>query len=75
MATTSKKVSAKSASSRQRVVGTSTNLDLQEALRDATDQLRPGPHTDIVECTIEKLEVSRGGIADVRTLSVTLVSK
>lgn len=78
MATKSQKASitTKSASRRQRVVGTSTNLNLQEALKAATDQLgAPGPHSDIVVCTVEKFEVSRGGIADVRTLSVTLVSK
>jgi hypothetical protein len=76
MKSVKKGLKTKVAKRRQKVVGTSTKLNFDEALKDATDQLKPpGPGTDIVFCTVEKMEVSRGGIADVRTLSITLVSK
>jgi hypothetical protein len=62
--------------SKQRFTGSSTNLKLEEALNEAIDKIpSPGQGSDIVTCIIEKLEVSRGGIADLRTLTVTLISK
>jgi hypothetical protein len=71
---TAKKVALKSP--KQRVTGKSSNLDLQEALKDATSKLMPPrPGSDIVTCEITSLEVTVGGFTNIPELTVTLVSK
>jgi hypothetical protein len=61
---------------KQRVTGQSSNLDLQEALKDAISKLKPpAPGNDTVTCDIVSFEVTVGGFTNIPELTVTLVSK
>jgi hypothetical protein len=61
---------------KQRVTGKSSNLDLQEALKDAISKLKPpGPGSDTVTCDIVSFAVTVGGFTNIPELTVNLVSK
>jgi hypothetical protein len=63
-------------SPKQRVIGKSSKLNLQEALQDAISQLKPPrPGSDIVTCEIISFDVTVGGFTNIPELAVTLVSK